>query len=195
MFCRYCGANIAEDSVFCARCGKRLGRRTNPRVDKLVRTLYLKTPYPYFALLFIVFTAWAIGPRKAHVDYSHLKWTLEVDRKLDVPEDKTFQQGFSLVLENTGTTTVQNIPVELLARIEPMKPAEVIASYRGRQLLITQKGKPLPLELVLEGQVAPATKRRYGLDGTIQAEPPFKVTYEIRDQDSTKVLTSFVVER
>lgn len=195
MYCRYCGAFIAEDSLFCAKCGKRLGRRGYPRLEKIVRVLRLKTPYPYFALLIVVFVAWAIGPPEPRVDYSHLKWTLESDRKLDSPQDNLFQQSFSLVVENTGAAAVREVPVELIARIEPMKPAEIVASFLGRQLLIMQGGKPLPLVVVLSDEVVPGSKRNFSLEGSIQAEPPFKVVYEIRQEGSETVLADYVVER
>ncbi|MBI4472813.1 MAG: zinc-ribbon domain-containing protein, partial [Acidobacteria bacterium] len=70
MFCRYCGSHIADDSLFCAKCGKRLGKRANPRLEKIVQTLRLKTPYPYFAVLLLVFVGWTIAARKSHADYS-----------------------------------------------------------------------------------------------------------------------------
>src|SRR4029453_5081466 len=54
MFCRYCGAHILEDSLFCAKCGKNLGRSTHPRIEKLVHVLRLNTPYPYFGILLIL---------------------------------------------------------------------------------------------------------------------------------------------
>jgi hypothetical protein len=78
MFCRFCGSNIAADSRFCARCGKRLVTAEYPRLSRIVRTLRLNTPYPYFAILFAVFIAWAIGPRQSRADYSQLKWSLEL---------------------------------------------------------------------------------------------------------------------
>src|SRR5262245_62203512 len=101
MFCRYCGTHIADDSLFCAKCGKRLGAREHPRLEKIVRTLRLKTPYPYFAVLLILFIGWALGPRQTHADFSHLKWKIELDRQLNVPEDNLFQQSLSLVVENS----------------------------------------------------------------------------------------------
>ncbi|PYS27031.1 MAG: hypothetical protein DMG11_17810 [Acidobacteria bacterium] len=61
MFCRYCGAYLPDDSIFCAKCGKRLGRRENPRLAKIAQTLHLKTPYPYFALLVFFFIVWTIN--------------------------------------------------------------------------------------------------------------------------------------
>lgn len=198
MFCRYCGSHIADDSLFCAKCGKRLGRKEHPRVDNAVRVLGLKTPYPYFGLLFLLFAFWAfraMNPFREPVDYSHLKWTLTEDRQLDVVEDNLFQQGFSLVLENTGTSAVREVPVQLLARVEPAKPVEVVATFAGRQLIIAQQGRPLPLVVVLGDQVEPGAKRNFVLEGSIRAEKPFKVTYEVREENSSVILASYVVER
>src|SRR5690348_6989653 len=119
MFCRYCGLHIPDDSLFCAKCGKRLGPRENPRLKRIVETLHLKTPYPYFVLLLTFFIAWTVLSRPAHVDYSHLKWSFELDKRLDLPKENTFEQAFSLVVENTGNLPVQEIPIVLSARIEP----------------------------------------------------------------------------
>lgn len=195
MFCRYCGSHIPDDSLFCAKCGKRLGPRENPRLAKFVQKFRLKTPYPYFGLLLAVFIVWTLGPRQSRADYSHLKWTIELDRKMDVRDENLFQQSLSLVVENTGSTAVSEIPVELSARIEPQKPAEVIASFLGRRLLIMQQGHSLPLVVVLADRVEPGTKKRYFLEGSIQAAPPFKLTYEVREEDQRPVLASYVVER
>src|SRR5437762_1645790 len=117
MFCRYCGSHIPDDSLFCAKCGKRLGPRENPRVAKIVQTLYLKTPYPYFALLFALFITWTVASRPTHANYSGLKWSFELDKKLDLAQENTFEQALSLVVENTGTVSVKEIPIELSARI------------------------------------------------------------------------------
>ena len=195
MFCRYCGSHIPDDSLFCAKCGKRLGPRENRRVTKIVQTLRLKTPYPYFALLFTLFIAWTIISRPRHADYSHLKWSFEVDKKLDLPQESLFAQAFSLVVENSGAVAVREIPIELSARIEPPKRADVEADFLGRKLLILQQGHTLPLTVVLAGELLPGAKKRILLNGSIMAEPPFKVTYEVREEDRQHVLTSYVVER
>ena len=195
MFCRYCGSHIPDDSLFCAKCGKRLGPRENPRVTKIVQRLRLKTPYPYFALLFTLFIAWTIISRPTHADYSHLKWGFEVDKKLDLPQENLFAQALSLVVENTGAVAVREIPIELSARIEPPKRADVEADFLGRKLLILQQGHSLPLTVVLAGELLPGAKKRILLNGSIMAEPPFKVTYEVREEDRQPVLTSYVVER
>jgi hypothetical protein len=194
MFCRFCGANILEDSFFCAKCGKRLGRARYPRVEKVVKKLRLKTPYPYFALLLTLLVIWMIGPRHAKTDYSHLKWSLELDKKITFADEKQFHQAFSLVVENTGTASIQDVPVELSAHIEPAKRAEVVAGFLGRRLVIMEAGKPLPLVVVLADPVPPGGKRRYLLDGAIQADPPFKVTYEVRQENAGALLASCSVE-
>jgi zinc-ribbon domain len=195
IYCRYCGAQILDDSVFCSKCGKRLGRPSYPRLSLVAQKLRLKTPYPYFALLLALYIGWTAAPRQAAADYSHLKWTFEQDRKMDLPDGSLFQQALSLVVENTGTTAVADIPVELSAKIEPAKPSEVVAGFLGRKLIILQQGRPLPLVIVLADTVAPGAKRRYSLEGSITAEPPFKVTYEVRGEDQDEVLASFVVEQ
>ena len=195
MFCRYCGSHIPDDSLFCAKCGKRLGARENPRVAKIVQTLHLKTPYPYFVLLFVLFITWTIWSRPTHADYSHLKWSFELDKKLDIPQENTFEQALSLVVENTGTVSAKEIPIELSARIEPQKRADVEADFLGRKLLILQQGHTLPLVVVVAGELPAGAKRRILLNGTIVAEPPFKVIYELREEDRRPVIANYIVER
>jgi hypothetical protein len=195
MFCRYCGSHISDDSLFCAKCGKRLGPRDNPRLNKIVETLHLKTPYPYFVLLVTLFVTWTLASKPTHADYSHLKWGFELDKKLDLPKENTFEQALSLVVENTGSTAIQEIPIELSARIEPVKQADVEADFLGRKLLILQQGHALPLTVVIAGQINPGEKKRILLNGIITGEPPFKVTYELREEDRQPLLASYVVER
>ena len=200
MFCRYCGAHILEDSVFCAKCGKRLGGPSHPGLEKIARTLHLHTPYPYTAVLVVAAITWFFWPRQSQADYSHLKWSIEFEKKMDFPEDHLYQQSLSLVLENAGPAPVHEIPVELSARIEPPKTAEVVAGIGNssgflRKLVILQAGRPLPVVAILSDTVEPGKKRRYYLEGSIQADPPFKVTYEIRPEDSKAVLASYVVQQ
>ena len=195
MFCRYCGASIANDSVFCAKCGKRLGTTENPRVERVVQRFRLKTPYPYAAFLISLFIVWAAWPTGSHADYSHLKWSFELDRKADVPAEHVYQQALSLVVENTGPEPVVELPIEVRATIAPVKKADVEADFLGRRLLILQQGHPLPLTVIVAGTIPSGAKKRVLLNGNIQAEPPFKVTYEIRDADGKTVLASYVVEQ
>jgi hypothetical protein len=197
MFCRFCGSNIIDDSIFCAKCGKRLrGSKDHPRLEKISARLYLRTPYPYAAILILLATLWVVLiPNAAPVDYSHLQWTLKQDRNLDLSASNLYQQGFSLVLENVGSQAVREIPVEFHARVEPPQPAEIATTFRGTRFPIMIDGKPLPLVVVLSDEVRPGSKRSFLIEGSIQAMPPFKVTYEIREEGSDKVLADFVVAR
>ncbi|HMF00234.1 MAG TPA: hypothetical protein VKK06_10145 [Terriglobia bacterium] len=164
-------------------------------MEHIVRKLRLKTPYPYSALLITLFIIWAAWPKGSHADYSHLKWSFELDKKAESAADHLYQQALSLVVENTGSVAVGEIPIELRATITPAQKANVEADFLGRRLLILQQGHTLPLTVIIGGTVAPAAKRRILLNGNIQAEPPFKVTYEVRDEDGRTVLASYVVEQ
>jgi len=195
MFCRFCGNSIPNDSVFCAKCGKRVFSQESPRTAEIVRKFRLKTPYPYFILLVTLFLMWAAWPKGSKADYSHLKWSFELDKKADSPADHIFQQALSLVVQNTGPSEVAEIPVELRATITPSKRADVEADFLGRRLLILQQGRSLPLTVIVAGTVPSGTKKRVLLNGNIQAEPPFKVTYELRDEDGKAVLASYTVEQ
>jgi len=195
MFCRFCGAHLLDDSLFCSKCGKRTGRSENPQWERVSKLLRLRTPYPYAIFLIALVTIWALTPHAAPFDYSNLKWTLSENRKLDLPDENLFQQSFSLVLENSGGKSVKDIPVDFIARIEPLQPAEISATYLGNRLTIMNRGKEMPLTLILSDEVRPGSKRTFLLDGSIQAQPPFKVSYEVREEGSEKVLADFVVER
>ena len=194
MFCRYCGFHIPDDSQFCSKCGKRLGVRVNPRIEKVVQRLYLKTPYPYAALLITLFIVWVVWPKGSRADYSHLKFSIQLDKKVNNPAEHMFLQAFSIVIENTSTTAVSDVPIELRARIEPRKAADVEAEFVGRRILILQHGQTLPLIVNVAGTIPPGKKQRVTLNGNIETDPPFKVTYEIRDEDGRNVLANYVVE-
>jgi hypothetical protein len=195
MFCRFCGSHIAADSLFCAKCGKRLGPRENPRLDNIVRTFRLKTPYPYAILLISLFITWTVWPTGSRADYSHLKWSFELDKKNEVPGEHLYQQALSLVVENVGAEPVAEIPIELRAKIEPAKRADVEADFLGRRLLILQQGHTLPVTVIVGGTIPSSSKRRVLLNGNITAEAPFKVTYEVRDDSGKTVLATYVVEQ
>ena len=195
MFCRFCGAHLLPDSLFCAKCGKRTGQSENPQWERVSKTLRLRTPYPYAILLILLVTIWALSPHAAPVDYSNLKWTLSQNRKLDLPVENLFQQSLSLVLENSGSKAVKDIPVDFNARIEPSQPAEIAATYLGNRLTLMERGKEVPLGLILSDEVRPGSKRTFLLEGSIQAQPPFKVIYEVREEGTEKILADFVVER
>jgi len=239
MFCRFCGANIPDDSLFCSKCGKNLGQREpsqveshaqrehprieslglsedarieghaqrelprieslkqreNPRLESLVKTLRLNTPYPYAGILILLLVIWVNYPRKSTYDYSPIKWSIEMDSKVDVPDDKLFRESLSLVVENTGTKSIKGLPIEIHARIEPQKTAEVVAAFPGDRETVIAGGKPQPVALVLGDSILPGAKRRYAFDETVRAKPPFKVTLEIRENDARTILTSYVFER
>ncbi len=195
MFCRYCGAVIAADSVFCPKCGKRQDQSGNPTVEKWVNALRLKTPYPYFAILVILFAIWAAWPKPVPAAYAEVKWSLEKDKVLDLADENLFQQSMSLVLENKGSVPVKDIRVDLVAKIEPQKTADIVARFLGGKMDIMEQGHPLPLTIVLADKIDPGEKHRYLLEGAITAKAPFKVTYEVHEEGSPTVLASFVVER
>jgi hypothetical protein len=155
----------------------------------------LKTPYPYFALLITLFVVWAVWPKGSRADYSHLKWSFELDRKADIPAEHIYQQALSLVVENMGPEAVSEVPVEIRATIKPAKKADVEADFLGRRLLILQQGHTLPVTVIIGGTIASGAKKRILLNGNIQAEPSFTVTYEVRDERGRSVLASYVVEQ
>jgi hypothetical protein len=154
----------------------------------------LKTPYPYAALLIVLFAVWVVWPKGTRADYSHLKFSFQLEKKVNNAAEHMFLQAFSIVIENTGTTAVVDIPIELRARIEPRKVADVEAEFIGRRILILQHGQTLPLIVDVAGTIPAGKKQRVTLNGNIQTDPPFKVTYEIRDEDGRNVLASYVVE-
>ena len=55
-----------------------------------------------------------------------------------------------------------------------------------------EAGHPNPLVILLD-RVESGSKRRFFIEGSIQAKPPFKLTYEIREEDKQPVLASYVV--
>jgi hypothetical protein len=195
MFCRFCGSQILEDSLFCSKCGKKLRRSENPRFERISKLLRLRTPYPYAIFLFLLAAAWILTPEAAPVDYKDLKWTFETNRKLDLPDENLYQQGFSLVLENGGSKAVKDVPIDFTARIEPAQVAQISTTFQGNRLPIMESGKTIPLTVVLSDEVRPGARRSFLLEGSIEAKPPFKVTYEVREQRSEVVLASLVVER
>jgi len=195
MFCRYCGAHIQEDSLFCAKCGKRLGQRSNPKIDRLVAVLRLNTPYPYAVILFALVASYVAFQPSKTFDYSQTKWSIEMDRKLDVADDNLFRDSLSLVVENMGTKSIRGIPIELKARIEPAKLADVMAAFATDKEVLIKAGKPQPVDIVLNDAIPGGSKRRYSIDGSVQAIPPFKVTFEVLKDDTKTILASYVLER
>jgi hypothetical protein len=184
-----------EDSLFCSKCGKRLGNRSNPGLDRLVTVLRLNTPYPYAIILFSLVASYFLLQPKKTFDYSQTKWSIEMDRKLDIPDDNLFRDSLSLVVENTGTKSLRGIPIELKAIIDPPKLADVKAAFPGDQEMLIKAGKAQPVDIVLNDAIPAGSKRRYVLDGSVQAIPPFKVTFEVLKDDTKTILASYVLER
>src|SRR5688572_7847300 len=182
MFCRFCGTHLLDDSLFCSKCGKKLRRIENPQWAKVSRVLRLRTPYPYAVLLILLVVVWAWTPDAVPVDYTGLQLSFEPNRKLDLPNENLFQQGFSLVLENGRSMAVKDIPVDFVARIEPQQPADISVIFQGNRLPIMKSGKALPLTGILSGEVRPGTKRSFLMEGSIEAQPNFKVTYEVLEE-------------
>ena len=199
MFCRFCGTQVLEDSLFCSKCGKKLRRTENPKWEKVSKALRLRTPYPYALMLILLVVLIAVvkmwTPQAAPVDYMSLQWTFEPNRKLDLPNENLFQQGFSLVLQNAGSKAVKDIPVDFVARIEPEQPANIAATFQGNQLEVMKGGKAIPLTIILSDELRPGNKRSFVMEGSILAQPPFKVTYELREEGTETVLANLIVER
>ncbi|HEX4998344.1 MAG TPA: zinc-ribbon domain-containing protein [Terriglobia bacterium] len=196
-FCRYCGAPIPEDSLFCPKCGKRLGRRPHPRLDRLVSVLRLNTPYPYFAILIVALVVWIVVARQPGIpafDYSQMEWSIEPKSRTGPDSEGAYHQIIGLVLENKSTDVQRDIPVELTVRVDPAKPADVSARFGGRDLALSAEGKPAPLTLLLVDPIQPGVKRLFPLEATIRAQPPFTVIYEFRDRDSKKTLVRYATE-
>jgi len=92
----------------------------------------------------------------------------------DVPDDNLYRESLSLVIENTGTKTVRGIPIEVHARIEPQKPADVVVAFSGDRESVMEAGKPRPVGVVLSmplqpGQTPLCTRRQCSIRGAIQS--------------------------
>jgi hypothetical protein len=180
-FCRYCGAVIPPDSLFCPKCGKNLGPQPHPRRDRLIAALRLKTPYPYFLVMVAVgLTLGATALRPKPYDYSPLKWSVRSDRPGSADTAGEFHQTFWLIVENTGAAVARDIPVEVRARVEPASGAAVSVRFE-------ESAVPLPpgasAPLILGDPIDPGAKHLYRIDGMVRAAPPFTVTYEVDDRE------------
>ncbi len=191
MFCRYCGASIQADSEYCSKCGKRLATRPSARIQALVRTLRLESPYPYAGVLFILFLLWIVQPRQSNVDYSQVHLELELEGESGRPEENIFRHHLSLIVENVSAAPIREIPVEFRVRVEPERTGEVVSDFLGRRLVIHRDGESLPLLVVLTDLVEAQEKRRYTIDGIVTMTPPAEVTYEVLAEGTDEVLASF----
>jgi len=190
MFCRHCGSAILPDSQFCSKCGRRLAPGVH-RFDGLIRTLRLKTPYPYAILVFLGFLLWTMAPDGPEFDYTTVRFEFELAGESSAPEQDLYRHHFSLIVENVGGGPVPEVPVELVARLEPSGVGEVEADFLGRRLVLLRGPLDFPLIVVLGDPLDVAEKRRYNIDGWVTAPPPFEIAYEIREPGTGNVLTRF----
>jgi hypothetical protein len=180
MVCRFCGARIPEDSRFCSRCGKGVSAGEGPVASGLVGRLRLKTPYPWAGALFVVFLAWTAWPGESGVDLSTLSLELELEGESGSPEENLFRHYLSLVVENRGTSPVAEIPVELVAAIEPGQPVDLVSEFRGERFVVLRDGEARPLTLILSDEIPASGKRRFPIDSVVTTQAPAEVTYTIR---------------
>ena len=190
MFCRFCGAHIPQDSLFCARCGKRLAGEDTSAPNRLARRLGLKTPYPWAALLFVLFGTWAVWPEPPGPDLTDLEFALELQAESSVSEGGLTRHYLSLVVTNGGLDPVRDIPVELHAAVFPEQPAEIIAEFRGGRFAVLRDGEVLPIVLVLTDEIATGEKRRFPIDSLVTTPSPAEVTYSIVVEGSGEVLAT-----
>lgn len=191
MFCRFCGASVAPGSRYCSGCGKRLLTAPSARGQVLLRRLHLDTPYPYAAILFLLFAVWLLQPVEPTVDYSKIVMTLELEGESGRPDENIFRHHLSLIVENVSPDPVREIPVEFRVRVEPDREGEVLSDFLGRRVMIHRDGESLPLIIVLADLIDASERRRYTLDGIVTMEPSADITYEVIAQDT--VLSSLSV--
>ncbi len=190
MFCRFCGRVVQPDSRFCALCGRRLAGRSL-RIDALVRTLRLRTPYPYAIGVLLLFAGLVLQPGPPPFDYSNVAFELELLGESREPGANLYRHHFSLIVENLGETRLTRVPVDVGARVEADRPAEVEYDFLGRRLAVVRDSRPIPLTVVLDDDMDASEKRRYSIDGIVIAAPPFTVTYDIVAEGAEDVLATF----
>lgn len=197
MFCRFCGAPTPVDSRFCPKCGKRIAG-DSPRSDAIARRLWLRTPYPYAAILILAFLTWAFQPRSTAFEYETVRLSIELDGRSSAPEQSLYRHHFSLVVENIGEEAIAEVPVELRAEVlgrdgSPTGSVRVDSEFLGRRLPLVVNDRSDPLIVVLTDDLAPGDKRRYTIDGIVTGAPPFDVRYQLIDQQSGDVLADVTV--
>ena len=190
MFCRFCGAQLLANSLFCAHCGKRLSAAPVAAENRLVRKLRLKTPYPWAALLLVLFFGWALLPDSVATDFSTITLELELQAESSTPEEAIFRHYLSLVVENVGETPIRDIPVELHATVIPEQPVEVVSEFRGGRFIVLSDADARPITLILSDEIAAHEKRRFPIDSIVTTQPPAEVTYTLVLEGSSEVLAS-----
>lgn len=191
MFCRYCGARIEADSIFCSRCGKNVAEVAPGAAPPGWHRL--KTPWPWAGLVFLAFLTWALVGGGEAPDLSHLAMELELVDHSEVPDQGLFRHHLSLVVENQGDEPVAEIPVDLLATLTPDQDVEVVAEFRGNRFVILSGGEARPLVLVLADELAGSEKRRFPIDTLVETTPPAEVTYTVASDPPERVLATLSV--
>ncbi len=190
MFCRFCGGTVPRDSRFCPHCGRRLAGRS-PRTDVLVRTLRFGTPYPYAIAVLVLFAGLILRPGPPPFDYSNVAFDLELLGESGEPESNIYRHHFSLIVENLGDAALTSVPVEVHARVESERPAEVYFDDLGSRIVVLRDQQPTPLGVALDDGLEAAEKRRFPMDWIVIAQPPFTVTYDVVGVGTDVVLASF----
>lgn len=180
MFCRFCGIPIPRDSRFCPGCGRRQAPPAPEERPAWLRAL--GTPYPWAALLVVVFAGWILAPDSPGPDLSTLAMELELEGQSSAPEENLYRHYLSLVVENRGAQPVRDIPVELGAVLEPEQPVELVSDFRGGRFVLLSDGEARPLVLVLTDEIAASEKRRFQIDSVVTTAAPAEVTYTIRPE-------------
>jgi hypothetical protein len=193
MYCRFCGAQTPDDSRFCPKCGKRI-EDAAPRPESPPHRFGWRTPYPWAAILIVLFLSWAFYPRNAgDFDYASVELGIELDGRSSAPEQSLYRHHFSFVVENVGEAPIVEVPVELRAEVEAEGPVSVESEFLGRRLILVSEGRVDPLVVILSDDLAPGDKRRYPADGIVTGTPPFSVRYELIDPESKQVLAEVTV--
>ena len=190
MFCRFCGAQLLINSVFCARCGKQLTAAPVAAESRLASKLRLKTPYPWAALLLVLFFGWALRPDSVAPDFSTIVFELELQAESSAPEEDIFRHYLSLVVENVSGTPIRDIPVELHATVIPEQAVEVVSEFRGGRFVVLHDADARPITLILSDEIAANEKRRFPIDSIVTTRPPAEVTYTLVAEGSSEVLAS-----
>jgi zinc-ribbon domain len=190
MFCRYCGARVEADSLFCSKCGKKLAGAAPEAPGRWQR---FKTPWPWAGLVFLVFLTWVLFGGHRPPDLSQVAMDLELVNRSELPDQGLFRHHLSLVVENQGDAPVAEIPVDLAATVTPDQDAEVVAEFRGNSFVILSGGETRPLVLVLADELAVSEKRRFAIDTFVETDPPAEVTYTVVSDPPGEVLATLSV--
>jgi hypothetical protein len=112
-------------------------------------------------------------PRKSTYDYSKMKWSIEMDKQTDVPEDHMYRDSLSLVVENTGTKTIKESRSKF-TRPSNRKRGRCGSRVSRRPGDHYDCGKAATVALVLGDSILAGGKRRYSFERKCQSEAAFQ---------------------